>query len=72
MKNLQASITTDSMWQSCVVAAICALAMSVFSPPSKAQSALGSGRLEGDGGGSQWGSPSRRQHYRPQSSHGHW
>lgn len=46
MKNLQLSVSLKSAWQLCLVA-ICAMAMSLFSPPSRAQSALGSGRLEG-------------------------
>src|SRR5260370_5043909 len=46
MKSLQASAKPKSMWSLCVVA-MCALVMILFSAPGMAQSALGSGRLEG-------------------------
>ena len=46
MKSLQASAKPRSMWSLCVVA-MCALVMILFSAPGMAQSALGSGRLEG-------------------------
>ena len=46
MKSLQASAKPRSMWPLCAVA-MCALVMILFSASGMAQSALGSGRLEG-------------------------